>query len=304
MKHLLADGAAMHPVCLPRVAGVLRRLGCWSLLGAVLLAAGGCASIPPNAGNNPADPLERLNRHVYVFNDRFDRGVAQPVARGYTNVVPRPVRNCVGNFFANLGEITNAVNAALQLKVTDAGTAVGRLIVNSTVGLLGCFDVAKSAGLERNRQDFGLTLGNWGLPPGPYLVIPFYGPSSVRDAIGEVPDYYTDPVRFVNPKTDYYLVYGTRFVDRRSQFLDTGRLVDDAALDPYAFVRDGYLQRRRSRIYDGNPPPSTVDEDPDSPSFADPAGDGKPPAFADPAGEGKPPAGSASAGGPAQAPVK
>ena len=251
-----------------RAAGAmstLRRLAGLALAGAVLLAAGGCASIPPNAGNNPADPLERINRHVYAFNDGFDRKVAQPVARGYAQVVPRPVRDCVGNFFANLGEITNFVNAALQFRPADAASDAGRLFVNSTAGLLGCFDVAKGMGIERNRQDFGLTLGKWGLPPGPYLVLPFFGPSNVRDAIGEVPDYYTDPVRFVNPKTDYYLVYAGRFVDRRSQFLDTSGLIDDAAIDPYAFVRDGYLQRRRSRIYDGNPPPAKMEEDPDDP---------------------------------------
>jgi len=274
MKSIIANGAAMRPARFPHVASALRRLGFWSVLGAALLAAGGCASIPPGAGSNPADPLERLNRHVYAFNDSFDRGLAQPVARGYTYVVPRPVRDCVANFFANIGEVTNIVNAALQLRPADTATDVGRLLVNSTAGLLGCFDVAKGMGLERNRQDFGLTMGKWGLPPGPYIVLPFYGPSSVRDAIGEVPDFYTDPVRLVNPKTDYYLIYGARFVDRRSQFLDTGNLVNDAALDPYGFVRDGYLQRRRSRIYDGNPPPAPAEEDPDSPAFADPPGGG------------------------------
>ena len=255
----------LSPGRLARAPAVLRRLGGLLLAGTVLALAGGCASVPPNAGSNPTDPLERINRHVYAFNDGFDRKVAQPVARGYAQVVPQPVRNCVGNFFANLGEITNFVNAALQFRPADAASDAGRLLVNSTAGLLGCFDVAKGMGIERNRQDFGLTMGKWGLPPGPYLVLPFFGPSDVRDAIGEVPDYYTDPVRFVNPKTDYYLVYGTRFVDRRSQFLDTSGLIDDAAIDPYGFVRDGYLQRRRSRVYDGNPPPAKAEEDPDDP---------------------------------------
>jgi phospholipid-binding lipoprotein MlaA len=251
-----------------RASARLSRLGLGALLGALLLAAGGCATIPPDAGSNPADPLERLNRHVYDFNDRFDRNLAQPVARGYTKVVPRPVRDCVGNVFANVGEIGNIVNATLQFKPGDAASDVGRLLVNSTFGLLGCFDVARGMGMERNRQDFGLTMGKWGLPPGPYIVLPFLGPSSVRDAIGEVPDYYTDPVRFVSPNLDYYLLYGTRFVDRRAQYLDTTNLVNDAALDPYAFLRDGYLQRRRSRVYDGNPPPAIDEEDPDSPPAA------------------------------------
>lgn len=300
MNSFISEYGAMRPALAHPAQPALRRLGFWSLLCAALLAAGGCASIPANAGNNPVDPLERLNRHVYAFNDGFDRAVAQPVARGYTSVVPRPARDCVANFFANLGEVTNIVNAALQFNVTDAASDTGRLLVNSTAGLLGCFDVAKGMGLERNRQDFGITLGKWGLPPGPYIVLPFYGPSSVRDAIGEVPDYYTDPVRFVNPKTDYYLIYGVRFVDRRSQFLDTGNLVNDAALDPYGFVRDGYLQRRRSRIYDGNPPPAKIEDDPDSPDFKDPGGEAKSAAGAATAGKPSAPEAKESATSGAQ----
>jgi phospholipid-binding lipoprotein MlaA len=237
----------------------------WPALCAVLLAAGGCATVPPGAGSNPVDPLERVNRHIYAFNDGFDRAVARPVARGYVTVVPQFVRNCVGNIFANVGEVGNTINAALQFKPADVATDVGRFFVNSTVGVLGCFDVAKDIGWERNRQDVGLTMGKWGIPDGPYLVLPFFGPRSTRDAFGEIGDAFTDPVSYVTPSTDYWLLYGTRFVDRRAQFLDTSHLVDDAALDSYAFVRDGYLQRRRSRIYDGNPPPSMDVEDPDSP---------------------------------------
>ena len=282
-------GAGRAAPCGARLAaGPLHRLGRWSLLGVMLLAAGGCATIPPNAGNNPADPFERLNRHVYVFNDRFDRAIAQPVARGYVKVLPQPVRNCVSNIFANVGEVGNIVNATLQFRPGYVATDVGRLLINSTAGLLGCFDVARGMGWERNRQDFGLTMGKLGLPPGPYLVLPFLGPSNVRDAIGEVPDYYTDPVRFVNPATDYYIVYTTRFVDRRAQYLDASNLVDEAALDPYAFLRDGYLQRRRSRIFDGNPPPILEEDDPDSPPApAAPAAAGKPvkPPAGTPAGQ-------------------
>lgn len=247
----------------------VRRPGGWRLrllAGLLAVAAAGCATIPKDAGSNPQDPYERFNRHVYVFNDRFDRGVAQPVARGYTQVVPQPIRNCVGNFFANVGEVGNIINAALQFKPGEAATDAGRLLVNSTAGVLGCFDVARALGWERSRQDFGLTLGVWGVAPGPYVVVPFLGPRSLRDAVGEIPDYYDDPIRFVNPNTDYYLVYGTRFVDRRSQFLDSSSLIDDAALDPYAFLRDAYLQRRQSRVEEGRaPPPSTLEDDPDSP---------------------------------------
>jgi phospholipid-binding lipoprotein MlaA len=261
MTHLLQQAA--------RIAGALT-------LAAALACAGGCATVPADAGHNPADPFERVNRHVYAFNDGFDRAVAQPVARGYAAVVPRPVRNCVGNIFYNVGEVTNFVNASLQFKPGDAAADAGRFLVNSTAGLLGCFDVAKGMGLERNRQDFGLTLGKWGVPPGPYLVLPFLGPSTIRDTVGEVPDYYTDAVSYISPKTDYYIAYTTRFVDRRAEFLDASGLIDSAALDPYQFVRDGYLQRRRSRIYDGNPPPlPSDDEDPDAPAVPAP---GQPPA--------------------------
>lgn len=249
----------------------LRRPALLAALVLVLAAAGGCATVPPDAGQNAADPLERVNRNVYVFNDRFDRAIAQPVARGYVRVVPTPVRNCVSNVFYNVGEIGNFANAALQLRPADAAADAGRFLVNSTAGLLGCFDVAKGMGLERNRQDFGLTLGRWGVPPGPYLVLPFLGPSSLRDTVGEVPDYYTNPTRLVTPKTDYYALYVAHFVDLRAQYLDAGGLVDDAALDPYAFLRDAYLQRRRSRIDDGNAPPPLLEDDPDSPPAAAPA---------------------------------
>jgi len=232
----------------------------------MLALLGACASVPPNAGNNPADPFERVNRQVYAFNDTFDRAVAKPVAKGYTYVVPKPVRECVGNVFANIGEVGNIINAALQGKPGAAACDVGRLVVNTTVGIAGCFDVAKYLGCERNRQDFGLTMGKWGLSPGPYVVLPFLGPSSVRDALGEIPDYFTDPVSYIKPVKDSYFVYTGRFIDRRAQLLDVSNLVEDAALDPYQFVRDGYLQRRRSRVYDGNPPPLPDEEDPDSPA--------------------------------------
>jgi len=231
---------------------------------ALLLALGGCASVPPNAGSNPVDPYERFNRHMFAFNDGFDRAIAKPVAKGYTAVVPHPVRSCVGNFFANLFEIRNGVNSALQGQPRAVATTTGRFVVNTTAGVLGCFDVAKYLGWERNRQDFGLTLGKWGLTPGPYLVLPFLGPETFRDALGEIPDSFTDPVTYISPTKDWAIVYAVRFVDKRSQLLDATSLVDDAALDPYQFVRDAYLQQRRSRVYDGNPPP-LPNEDPDAP---------------------------------------
>jgi phospholipid-binding lipoprotein MlaA len=248
-----------------RTAG--RARACAALALAWVLA--GCATVPPNAGSNPADPFEKVNRQVYAFNDRFDRAIAKPAAKGYQAVVPKPLRECLGNVFANVGEVGNAINAGLQARPADAATDVGRLLVNSTIGLGGCFDVAKQLGWERNKQDFGLTLGRWGLTPGPYVVIPFLGPSNVRDALGEIPDYFTDPVTYIYPVAASWQVYGVRLVDRRAQYLEASNLMEEAALDPYAFLRDGYLQRRRSRISgESAAPPPPLEEDPDSPDAA------------------------------------
>lgn len=243
----------------------------WRWIGlAGTLAVSACVTVPPNAGNNPTDPYERVNRQVFAFNDRFDRAIARPVAKGYVAVVPDPVRHCIGNVFANLYEIPSGINSALQGRPGDVANDAGRFLVNSTVGVLGCFDVAQHLGWERNRQDFGLTMGKWGLTPGPYLVLPFLGPETFRDAIGEIPDGFADPISYISPTRDWAYTYAARFVDRRSQLLDASRMVDEAALDPYEFVRDAYLQRRRSRVYDGAPPPP-ADEDPDAPDPA-PAG--------------------------------
>jgi phospholipid-binding lipoprotein MlaA len=241
---------------------------------ALLAALAGCATVPPDAGKNPDDPFERVNRQVYAFNDGFDRAIAKPVAQGYSWAVPKPARDCVGNFFANIGEVTSIVNSMLQAKPSDALVDFGRLAVNSTIGLGGCFDVATKIGWERRKQDFGATMGRWGVPTGPYVVLPLLGPSSVRDAIGEVPDYFLDPVVYIKNRPTYYSIYVVRFVDKRAQLLDTGALIQGAALDPYAFLRDGYLQRRRAKDQEGKGAPLPREEDPDAPDPAKPAAPG------------------------------
>lgn len=238
---------------------------------ATLVLLGGCASVPPHAGSNPVDPFERLNRQVYAFNEDFDRAFVKPAAKGYIAGVPKPVRQCVANIFDNLFELTSIVNSALQGKPKAAGTGAGRFLMNSTAGLFGCFDLATHAGLERNKQYFALTMGHWGVPSGPYLVLPFLGPSSVRDAFGEVPDYFTDPISYITPLKEYYLTYAGRFVDKRAQLLDATALVEEAALDPYQFVRDAYLARTRSRISGESAPPPPPEEDPDSPAPSAPS---------------------------------
>jgi phospholipid-binding lipoprotein MlaA len=259
----------------------------------VLLALlAGCASIPPNAGKNPADPFERVNRQVDAFNYQVDRIALKPTAQAYQKYVPRPVRNCVSNFFNNLSDVPNTLNNLLQGKVGEAAADACRVVLNSTIGLGGCFDVARTMGLPRSNEDFGQTLGRWGAGPGAYLVIPLLGPSDVRDALGKVVDFETDPLAYVRPVTWVYVGGAVRLVDTRANLLQASDLLEGAALDRYSFTRDAYLQHRRSVVYDGNPPPLD-DDDPDPPSDqkgGQPSGDeatappAKAPTTPDPAG--------------------
>jgi phospholipid-binding lipoprotein MlaA len=215
----------------------------------------GCAT-----NGNPRDPLEPLNRGIYHFNDGVDNLVVKPAAIIYRGVLPQFARTGVSNFFANINDVIIALNNLLQGKFTQALSDAGRIAVNTTAGLLGVIDVATEIGLEKHNEDFGQTLGYWGLGDGPYLVLPFIGPSSVRDGVGWLVDFYTDPVTYVDPSRDRNLLWGTRILSRRTELLDTSKILETAALDPYEFLRDAYLQRRRSLVYDGNPPPEK-DED-------------------------------------------
>ena len=236
---------------------------------AVLLA--GCATVPADAGKNPRDPLERFNRQMYAFNDRLDRYVLKPVAKGYVAVVPHAFRLCINNGFDNIGEIRNAVNDILQAKPAGAATDTGRLAINTTLGVFGCWDVATRMGLERRTEDFGLTMARWHVGPGPYLVLPLLGPSDVRDAIGLVPDTYTNPFAYVTPIYDRYLYLGGSVIDARAMLLDATNLIDQAALDRYQFTRDAWFQYRTSLQYEGNPPAPKLEDDSDDAPAA-PAG--------------------------------
>jgi phospholipid-binding lipoprotein MlaA len=229
------------------------RLARCAIAAATLLLAG-CATVPPDAGHNPRDPWERFNRQVYSFNDHLDRYLLKPVAKGYVAAVPHAFRLCISSGFSNLGEVRNAVNDILQIKPVGAATDTGRLVINSTLGMAGCFDVASKMGLERRTEDFGLTLARWGLGTGPYLVLPVLGPSNVRDAIGLVPDSYANPISYVKPVKARYFLYGAYLIDRRALLLDATDLIDQAALDRYQFTRDAYIQNRTSLEYEGNPP--------------------------------------------------
>ena len=221
---------------------------------------GGCATT-----GNPRDPFEGLNRGIYKFNDGVDHILVKPAAEAYRDLVPAIIRTGIGNFFSNITDVLIALNNLLQGKLTSALSDVGRVVVNTTVGLLGVLDVATEAGLEKHNEDFGQTLGAWGVGPGPYIVIPFLGPSSVRDAVGLIGDWKTDPLTYVDPTRTRNQLYGVQFVSRRAELLEASRILETAALDPYEFVRDGYLQRRQNLVYDGNPPDENGAEPNDKP---------------------------------------
>lgn len=236
----------------------LRRVLLVAGLSTVLLLQG-CAGVA-TYDRDPRDPLEGLNRAVYQFNDGLDTVVLKPLARGYNAIVPAPVNKGVTNFFGNIDDITSAVNNLLQFKLTRAVSDVGRVLVNSTVGLLGVMDVASNMNLPKYGEDFGQTLGSWGFGPGPYIVLPLLGPSSGRDTIGLVADWFTDPINYIEDDQVRWGLKGLDLIDTRADLLNASRVLDEAALDPYSFLRNAYLQRRQSAVYDGNPPLSPEDD--------------------------------------------
>jgi phospholipid-binding lipoprotein MlaA len=228
----------------------------WYRLAMVMVAVAvvaGCSSVPKEY-RDPRDPWQGYNRAMYKFNTDFDNAFFKPVAKAYQFITPEPVDRGVTNFFNNIADLTSAVNNALQFKLSRAGSDVGRVAVNSTVGVAGLFDVATNMGLPSYKEDFGQTLGYWGLGPGPYFVMPILGPSSARDTVGFAGDIVIDPFFSISKNEIYWGFIALRAIDTRADLLAAGELLDEAAIDPYAFVRDAYLQRRRSLVYDGNPP--------------------------------------------------
>ena len=207
----------------------------------------GCASGPQG---HPEDPLEPYNRGMTRFNDAVDAALLKPVATAYQQATPAPVRTGVSNFFANLGDAWSFVNNTLQLRAEGALASFFRFNINTLMGLGGVLDVASEMGIERHKQDFGLTLGRWGMPPGPYLVLPILGPSTVRDTLALPVDWRGNPVAHVDPVSTRNSLYALRAVDARSNLLRAGEVLDDAALDKYSFTRDVFLQVRRQRAED------------------------------------------------------
>lgn len=209
----------------------------------VLIALLTAATVPAAASDSVSrdDPLENMNRGIFGFNEFLDKYALKPVAKGYDFVTPKPIQNLVSNFFNNLGEIRNAANGILQLDGPGLFTSLSRLVVNSTVGMLGLVDVATPIGLEQKYNDFGITFAKWGIPSGPYLVLPFFGPSTTRAGIGKVPDYFANPLTYYDPQRDAYIARGVDIVNTRSRLMDAEELIVG---DKYTFLRDSYLQRR------------------------------------------------------------
>lgn len=218
------------------------------LLLVALLASGGCASTQTAENTNPDDPWEGFNRKVFVFNDVLDRYALKPVARGYRTITPDPVETGVGNFFSNLGEVRTAINSVLQGKPANAGLATSRFLINSTVGIGGLLDYATLMEITADKEDFGQTLAVWGWDDSRYLVLPFLGPSTLRDATGLPADIAAYPVTYVDDDTVRISLTALNLIDTRAGLLDQEELIRG---DRYRFIRDAYLQSRQFEVSDG-----------------------------------------------------
>ncbi|TFW10801.1 VacJ family lipoprotein [Massilia arenosa] len=290
---------------------------------ALAAALSGCASTP---AANPRDPFEKFNRAMFSFNDAVDRAALKPAATAYKNVLPQFVQTGVNNFFGNLADIWTGANNLLQGKGKDGTSDLARVALNSTVGLLGFVDVASGAGLQKHNEDFGQTLGAWGVPAGPYVMLPIFGPSTVRDTVVLPIDLEADPWNHKEPIRWRNTGIVLRAVDERASILDASNLMEEAALDRYEFIRDGFLQRRDSKIYDTDklrarrkdkpapdedaPPPNYEEEDkaaaPADAAAKDaaaPAAAPAPAADAKPAAEAKPAADAPAVPAPVPAPA-
>jgi phospholipid-binding lipoprotein MlaA len=229
-----------------RIRGVRTvQIATFALAAATLV---GCTTVQtPTKG----DPLEGLNRTIFTVNDKLDQYALKPVAKGYVWATPQPVRDSVTNFFSNIGDVYIAANNLLQLKITDGVEDIMRIVINTTFGVGGLFDVATLAKLPKHDNDLGLTLGHYGVPAGPYLVLPLFGPSTVRDAVGSIGNYYVNPLSYIHPDGLSWALYGLNVINTRANLLGASDVLEGAALDKYSFVRNAYLQRRQYLLSDG-----------------------------------------------------
>jgi phospholipid-binding lipoprotein MlaA len=224
----------------------------------VTCAAGvlaGCAT-----SGNPKDPIEGFNRAMYGIHDGIDTVLLRPVATGYDAILPDPVQTGVTNFFGNIGDVMISVNNFLQGKPGDGVSDIGRVVVNSTVGVLGIFDVATGMGMPKHDEDFGQTFGVWGVGEGAFVFLPILGPRTARDTVGVWLDLYADPINYIDDVPVRNSLWALLAVNKRANLLPADKVIEEAALDKYAYIRDAYLQNRRNQVFDGNPPPRTIDE--------------------------------------------
>ncbi len=240
-----------------------------------LLALAGCATTAPRTPD-PRDPLERINRGTFGFNQSLDKAVIRPVIRGYRKVTPQIVRTGVSNFFANAEYPIVIANNLLQGKFGSAANDTGRFLLNTTLGIGGLLDPASDAGLDRNNEDFGQTLGRWGVPSGPYVMVPILGPYTLRDGLGGLADDFAEPRHYLEDDSTRWLLWAGGQLDRRAGLTEAEAILDRSG-DPYAFVRSAYLQRRQYLVTDGaESDEPAVDEDPaleDPELMEDQAGD-------------------------------
>ena len=232
-----------------------KRVSCMACA-AAMFAASGCAT----TANNPKDPFEGFNRAMFAVNEGLDL-VVKPVAQGYDAAAPLPVKVVVGNFFGNIWDVWTAVNNLLQGKGQQAVSDVGRVLINTTAGIGGAFDVAGEMGLTKHSEDFGQTLGKWGVGDGPYFYWPIIGPRTTRDTFGWVVDTYIDPVWRIDDIGLRNSLVATRYISVRASLLPADKVVEEAAFDKYDYIRNAYLQHRRSEIFDGELPHEAVDEE-------------------------------------------
>ncbi len=248
--------------------GLARLMSALAIACSLLLSGCSSTQLGPNSplnilkkGDDIFDPIEGINRAVFSFNTGADNLITKPLAKAYRFAVPELFRGMIGNALLNINDVWVGVNSLLQGKPKDALSDWTRVLINSTFGFAGVADVASELGLERHNEDFGQTLGKWGAPPGPYLVLPLLGPSNIRDGISIVPDALGDPIRKFSKAGDRDRTRIVRLIDTRTNFLEVEKIADSAAIDRYDLVRDAYLARRKRLVYDGDPPEDKPSEE-------------------------------------------
>jgi phospholipid-binding lipoprotein MlaA len=244
----------MNRACLP-----FRRTALALVAATAMLA--GCA-----VGPTKEDPLEPWNRQMYAVHQVVDGNVVKPIAEAYVKVVPELIRTGVSNFAGNIDDLFTGINNVLEGNGQQAGDDFGRVLLNSTFGVLGIFDLGSMMGINKDKKDFGITFGKWGVPQGPYLFIPLFGPTTVRDGSGTLVRLFVGPVGYIPDVPLRNSIYGVGYVDARAQALNAESVLDTAALDRYRFLRNAYLKNRRYQVYDGKPPPEEDDDEAGAPA--------------------------------------